>query len=207
LDDHRPTGRQQVAIYRYQLRSQPSRSDTYPVPPQHNRSCIKMASAQSPLAGLSPACHLLLEAKAKKGRSYGDRFTRYAHSLLICGFDQVLLSRRSLRASTSRKSGPPPCSTVKPRYAHPISPERYVNLTVTSVQSQPNSDDLAKLGEVLGLDKDQLKSSFGDHHMVHRGETWTWPPKASRPSSICGTNLKLTVVRSMMIGSRLISPL
>jgi hypothetical protein len=142
-----------------------------------------MASAQSPLAGLSPACHLLLEAKAKKSRSYGDRLTRCAQSLLICGFDQVLLSRRSLRASTSRKSGPPLCFTVKPRYARPISPERYVSLTVKYVRSQPSSDDLAKLGEVLGLDKDQLKSSFGDHHMVHRGETWTWSPKASRPSS------------------------
>jgi hypothetical protein len=144
----------------------------------------RMASAQSPLAGLSPACHLLLEAKANKGRSYGDRFPRYAQSLLISVFDQVLLSRRSLRASTSRKSGPPPCSTVRPRYARPISLERYVSLTVIYVRSQPSSDDLAKLGEVLGLDKEQLKSSFGDHHMVHRGETWTWPPKVSRPSSI-----------------------
>lgn len=143
----------------------------------------KMASAQSPLAGLSPACHLLLEAKAKKGRACLHRSARHVLRLLMCSSDQALLSRRSLRASTSRKSGPPPCSTVKPRYARPKSPERYVSLTVIHVRSQPSSDDLAKLGEVLGLDQEQLKSSFGDHHMVHRGETWTWPPKASLTSS------------------------
>ena len=183
MDDHRPTGRQQVAIYRHQLHPQPSRRDTYPVPPQDNRSYTKMASAQSPLAGLSPACHLLLEAKAKKGRACLHRSARHVLRLLMYSSDQALLSRRSLRTSISRKFGPPPCSTVRPRYAHPMSSERYVSLTVIYVRSQPSSDDLAKLGEVLGLDKDQLKSSFGDHHMVHRGETWTWPPKASRPSS------------------------
>jgi hypothetical protein len=143
----------------------------------------KMASVQSPLAGLSPACHLLLEAKAKKGRACLHRLARHVLRLLMCGSDQALLSRRSLRTSTSRKSGLPPYSTVRPRYARTISPERYVSLTVIYVRSQPSSDDLAKLGEVLGLEQDQLKSSFGDHHMVHRGETWTWPPKASRPSS------------------------
>lgn len=42
---------------------------------------------------------------------------------------------------------------------------------------QPNPEDLGKLSEVLDLDTEQLKSSFRDHHMVHRGETWTWPPK------------------------------
>ncbi|KAG7529520.1 hypothetical protein FFLO_05588 [Filobasidium floriforme] len=93
-----------------------------------------MASAQTPFAGLSPSCHLLLEAKAKKGLT----------------FEKI---------------------------AESINKPEVWTAAVFYGQAKPSSDDLAKLGEVLGLDQEQLKSSFGDHHMVHRGETWTWPPK------------------------------
>lgn len=42
---------------------------------------------------------------------------------------------------------------------------------------QPSKDDLDKLASVLDLDQDNLQAGLGGSYVVHRGESWTWPPK------------------------------
>ncbi|KAJ9107648.1 hypothetical protein QFC21_001108 [Naganishia friedmannii] len=91
-------------------------------------------SSTSPLAGLPPACHALLEAKASKGLT----------------FEQI-----------AEKLGKPEVWTAALFYG----------------QAKPDEPTLSKLSEILSIDSATLQSGLGGSYTVHRGETWTWPPK------------------------------
>jgi cyanate lyase len=42
---------------------------------------------------------------------------------------------------------------------------------------KPDAETLERLTEVLGISPIKLANAFGENYVVHRGESWTWPPK------------------------------
>ncbi|GHJ90248.1 hypothetical protein NliqN6_6650, partial [Naganishia liquefaciens] len=91
-------------------------------------------STTSPLAGLPSACHVLLDAKAKKGLT----------------FEQI-----------SEQIGKPEVWTAALFYG----------------QAKPDEETLQKLAQVLDIFPEVLQDGLGGSYVVHRGESWTWPPK------------------------------
>ncbi|KAI5451195.1 Cyanate hydratase [Naganishia albida] len=44
-------------------------------------------------------------------------------------------------------------------------------------QAKPDEATLTKLSEVLEIEHSTLQTGLGGAYTVHRGESWTWPPK------------------------------
>lgn len=44
---------------------------------------------------------------------------------------------------------------------------------------QPDEETILKLAQVLDLFPAVLQDGLGGSYVVHRGESWTWPPKVS----------------------------
>jgi len=153
--------------------------------------------SSGPLAGLSPACHLLLEAKAKKGESCS---IGRVHLKCLEEFDSLIPPTGLTFEKIAEGINKPEVWTAAVFYGQAKvcraigAPPAVVRASTDPrrpILTQPNPEDLGKLSEVLDLDSEQLKSSFGDHHMVHRGETWTWPPKVGSKDWARKTTLEL----------------
>ncbi|KAJ9093230.1 hypothetical protein QFC19_008436 [Naganishia cerealis] len=106
-------------------------------------------SSSGPLAGLPPACHALLDAKTKKQLSF---------------------------AQISEMIGKPEVWTAALFYGQAKTPRSlFPGLALTP--PQPDAETLTKLSQVLDIFEPALHEGLGGSYTVHRGETWTWPPK------------------------------